>query len=254
MYTRIKTAAEIEAMRTGGRILAEVLEILKTKVAPGINAMELDKIAAKELRALGAEAAFLGYQGFPGSICISVNEEVVHGIPHGGKVIKKGDIVSLDFGVRYKGMITDAAVSLPAGHAQRQIIELIKYTEHSLYEGISVIKPGVRAGDIGYVIEKVLSKHGYGIVRDLVGHGVGHEVHEEPNIPNFGRRHTGPELAHGMTLAIEPMATLGREAVKIDPDGWTVRTLDGSMAAHFEHTVLITEDSAEVLTLAPQAP
>lgn len=252
MYTRVKTADEIKAMSHGGRILANVLQNLKRKVVPGIATEELNNIAAKEIKSQGAEPAFLGYQGFSGSICISVNDEVVHGIPRGDKIISNGDLVSLDLGVRYKGMITDSAISVIAGDSgDRRLDDLVRYTEQSLLEGLAVIKHGVHAGDIGFAIEKVLNKQGYGIVRELVGHGVGHEVHEDPNIPNYGRKNTGPKLVRGMTLAIEPMATLGREAVKVDPDGWTVRTSDGSIAAHFEHTVLITEDGYEVLTLAP---
>jgi methionyl aminopeptidase len=248
MYTRVKTLPEIEAMRTGGRILAQVLDTLKPRVTAGISTKELNDIAAAELKALGAQAAFLGYQGFPESICISVNDEVVHGIPSRDNIIKDGDIVSLDFGVMYKGMITDAAISVVCGRGTHQVKDLLKYTEQSLYEGLSVIKNGCHAGDIGQAVQQVLDKHRYGIIRELVGHGVGHAVHEDPNIPNYGRKNTGPELVAGMTLAIEPMATLGREAVVVDPDGWTVRTRDGSWAAHFEHTVLVTDEGFEILT------
>lgn len=255
MYTKVKTAAEVDAMRESGRILAAVLTWLKPKITEGISAGELNDLAARELQALGGQAAFLGYQGFPGSICISVNDEVVHGIPRGDKILTNGDIVSLDLGVLYKGMITDSAVSVVCGAVGNgKNSDLVMYTDQALQEGLSVIKDGCRTGDIGHAIQKVLDKQGYGIVRDLVGHGVGHEVHEDPNIPNFGRKNTGPVLQAGMTVAIEPMATLGREAVAIDPDGWTVRTRDGSAAAHFEHTVLITEDGCEVLTLAQAAP
>ena len=254
MYTRVKTEDEIEAMRTGGRMLAAVLQLLKTKVSAGISTGQLDEIAARELKALGGEAAFLRYEGFPRSICISVNDEVVHGIPREDKIIKDGDIISLDLGVRYKGMITDSAITVVCGQGSQRSRDLIRYTEQSLQEGLSVIKDGCRVGDISFAVQKVLEKHNYGIVRDLVGHGVGHSVHEDPNIPNYGRANTGPELKRGMTIAVEPMATLGREAVKIDPDGWTVRTQDRSPAAHFEHTVLVTEAGCEILTLAPEAP
>lgn len=254
MYTRVKTAAEIEAMRTGGRMLATVLNLLKKKVAPGISTGELDEIAARELKALGGEAAFLGYDGYPKSICISVNDEVVHGIPSKDKILQNGDIVSLDFGVRYKGMITDSAITVACGQTAPEVSDLLKYTEESLKEGLAIIKDGCRVGDISYAIQKLLDKKGYGIVRDLVGHGVGHAVHEDPNIPNYGRANTGPELKAGMTIAVEPMATLGGEGIKVDADRWTVRTRDGSLAAHFEHTVLVTKDGFEILTLAPQAP
>jgi methionyl aminopeptidase len=248
MYTRVKTPEEIVNMRESGRMLATVLEALKPEVIPGVSTKQLNDIAERELKSLGGQAAFLGYQGFPESICISVNDEVVHGIPRPTLVIKEGDIVSLDFGVSYKGMITDSAVSVICGPGTKQIQDLLKYTEQALLEGISTIKDGSHVGDIGNSVERILNIHKYGIVRDLVGHGVGHAVHEDPNIPNWGRKNTGPKLVAGMTIAVEPMATLGRDAVIIDPDGWTVRTRDGSLAAHFEHTVLVTPDGFEILT------
>jgi methionyl aminopeptidase len=248
MYTRVKTDSEIEAMRVSGQMLATVLQALKPKVQPGISTAKLDDIAAKELKALGGQPAFLGYQGFPKVICISVNDEVVHGIPRNDLIIREGDLVSLDFGVSYKGMITDSAITVLCGSGSKQKQDLIRYTEQSLLEGIDVIKDGCHVGDIGHAVQQVLERHKYGIVRDLVGHGVGHAVHEDPNIPNYGRRNTGPVLLKDMTIAIEPMATLGREAVVVDPDGWTVRTEDNSLAVHFEHTVLVTEDGYEILT------
>lgn len=254
MYTRVKTDSEIEAMRESGAMAATVLSLLARELTAGLSAKQLSDMAGKELRKLGGEPAFLAYQGFPEPICISVNDEVVHGIPKSDTLIADGDIVSLDFGVRYKGMITDTAISVICGQntpgykAGKRLSDLLTHTEQSLQEGLAVIKDGCYAGDIGYAVEKVLGKHKYGIVRELVGHGVGHEVHEDPNIPNYGRRHTGAKLVAGMTIAVEPMATLGREAVVIDPDGWTVRTKDGSLAAHFEHTVLITETGCEILT------
>lgn len=254
MYTRVKTNQEIETMRTGGQILAKVLSALTPLVKPGISTKKLNELAAGEIKSRGAEAAFLGYQGFPMSICISVNDEVVHGIPRDDKIINGGDIVSLDLGIRYKGMITDGAVSVVCGRGTKQTQELLKYTEQSLYEALAVIKSGCHAGDIGFAVQKVLDKQRYGIVRDLVGHGVGHDVHEDPNIPNYGCKNTGPKLAAGMTLAIEPMATLGGDGVVLDPDGWTVRTRDGSWSAHFEHTVLITDEACEILTLADSTP
>lgn len=249
MYTRVKTEAEIKHMRESGRILATVLEYLRGQVVGGISTEELDRLAARELKKLGGQAAFLGYQGFPKSICISVNDEIVHGIPKPGTIVQDGDIVSLDFGVSYKGMITDAAISVVCGEGSQQVHDLIKYTEQSLHEGLAVIRDGCHIGDIGAAVEKVLNAHGYGIVREMVGHGVGHAVHEDPNIPNYGRKNTGPKLVAGMTVAIEPMATLGREAIRIDSDGWTARTADGSLAAHFEHTVLVTQDGYEILTV-----
>lgn len=250
MVTRVKTKREITAMREGGLMLAKVLETLRGQLSVGMSTKDISVIADRELKALGGQPAFLGYQGYPEPICVSVNEEVVHGIPKANKIIADGDIVSLDFGVLYKGLITDAAITVIVGSPKSdKHVRLIKYTEASLYEGIDVIKNNVRTGDIGYAIESYLNKNGkYGIVQDLVGHGVGHSVHEDPNIPNYGRANTGPWLLKDMTIAVEPMVTLGSGRVRIAPDGWTVLTEDGSMAAHFEHTVLITEDGAEILT------
>lgn len=249
MQTKIKTATEIEAMRESGRMLATVLQVLKASVQPGMSTKDLANIAARELEALGGKPAFLGYQGFTDVICISVNEEVVHGIPRADKIIASGDIVGLDFGVNYRGMITDAAISVIAGTPRSQEhSKLLVYTERSLMEGIAAVHDRVRTGDIGAAVESILKKQGYGIVRDLVGHGVGHMVHEDPNVPNYGRANTGPWLDAGMTIAIEPMVTLGTDRVVLGKDNWTISTADGSLSAHFEHTVLITEDGAEILT------
>jgi methionyl aminopeptidase len=247
--TKVKTATEIAAMRDSGRMLATVLELLRNQLEVGMNAKQLADMATAELAKLGGQPAFLGYQGFPAVICISLNEEVVHGIPTANKIIKDGDIVSLDFGVVYQGMITDAAISVIAGRPkQRGHIELVKNTAISLEAGIGAVHDQVRTGDIGAAIENSLKKHRYGIVRDMVGHGVGHELHEDPNIPNYGRANTGPWLSAGMTIAIEPMVTLGTDRVQVAGDGWTILTADGSWSAHFEHTVLITGDGAEILT------
>lgn len=249
MQTRVKTPDEIEAMRESGRMLAAVLGILKDKLQPGMSTKDLDDIARTELEALGGQPAFLSYQGFPAVICISVNEEVVHGIPKADKIIQDGDIVGMDFGVSYKGMITDAAISVIAGKPkQKQHIQLLEDTQMALDAGIFAVKDRVRTGDIGFAVESSLKHRRYGIVKDLVGHGVGHHVHEDPNIPNYGRANTGPWLEAGMTIAIEPMVTLGTDRVLVDEDGWTILTADGSWSAHFEHTVLITEDGCEILT------
>jgi methionyl aminopeptidase len=249
MITKVKTAGEIAAMRTSGQMLAKVLQKLQAEIKPGMTTMDLNNIAAKELAALGGEPAFKGYQNFPDVLCVSVNDEVVHGIPRADHVIKDGDIVGMDFGVKYKGMITDAAVSVIAGKPKQQgHIRLLERTKSALETGIAAVHDQVRTGDIGSAIENYLKQYNYGIVRDLVGHGVGHEVHEDPNIPNYGRANTGPWLEKGMTIAIEPMVTLGSEKVYVAPDGWTIKTADKSWAAHFEHTILITEDGAEILT------
>lgn len=249
MVTRIKTVKEITAMREGGCMLATVLQLLKSRLAVGMSTKDLALVAVDELKSLGGQPAFLGYQGFPDVICISVNDEVVHGIPRPDKTIAEGDIVGLDFGVLYKGMITDAAISVIAGKPKTKgHIQLVKDTENALQAGIMAVHNQVRTGDIGAAIESSLKHHQYGIVKDLVGHGVGHQVHEDPNIPNYGRADTGPWLSAGMTIAIEPMVTLGTDKVYVAPDGWTVLTADGSRSAHFEHTVLITEKGAEILT------
>lgn len=249
MQTRVKTAAEISAMRDSGRMLATVLQHLKAHLVVGMSTKDLADLAEVELARLGGEPSFLGYQSFPAVLCVSVNNEVVHGIPSAKKIIKNGDIVSLDFGVTYKGMITDGAISVIAGkpltEAHKRLVDI---TERSLMAGITSVHNQVRTGDIGAAVEAVLNKYKYGIVRDLVGHGVGHYLHEDPNIPNYGRSNTGPWLEKGMTIAIEPMATLGTDQVYVDTDGWTILTADDSWSAHFEHTVLITEDGAEILT------
>jgi len=249
MITRIKTKQELAAMRESGRMLATVLQTLQEQLRPGMTTKDLALIAARELEKLGGQPSFLGYQGFPDVICISVNDEVVHGIPRADKIINEGDIVGLDFGVTYKGMITDSAVSVIAGKPKTKgHIQLLKDTEAAMHAGIGAVHDQVRTGDIGAAVEKSLKHRPYGIVRDLVGHGVGHEVHEDPNIPNYGRPDTGPWLSAGMTIAIEPMVTLGTDRVLVAPDGWTILTADSKWSAHFEHTVLITESGAEILT------
>lgn len=254
MHTKIKTASEIESMRVSGRLLATVLATLKEAVQPGMTTKDLAELAKRELRGTGGQPAFLGYPGlpeapdFPDVICVSLNDEVVHGIPSKDRIIKSGDIISMDFGVTYDGMITDAATSLVVGASDPKKDALLNTTKKSLQAGINMLKNGVRVGDVSSAIEAVLTKGKYSIVRDLVGHGVGHELHERPDIPNYGKKGTGPELSAGMTIAIEPMATLGGFKVYVDTDGWTVRTDDRSLSAHYEHTVLITEDGHEILT------
>jgi methionyl aminopeptidase len=250
MLTSVKNSSEIAAMRESGRMLATVLQMLKKQTAIGMSTKDLANIATSELKKLGGLPAFLGYQGFPDVLCTSINQEVVHGIPSMNRILQAGDIVSLDFGVIYKGMITDGAISFIVGKPKSQkYVDLVKYTEQSLLEGIATVKNGVRTGDIGAAIERELNKHHYGIVRDLVGHGVGHELHEDPNIPNYGRANTGERLKKHMTVAIEPMSTLGSDRVYIANDGWTVVTWDDSWSAHFEHTVLIGDNDAEILTV-----
>ncbi|HUD03674.1 MAG TPA: type I methionyl aminopeptidase [Patescibacteria group bacterium] len=244
---QIKTQAEIELMRESGQILAIVLNKVIDAVQPGITTKELAVIADNEVRRLGAEPAFLGYSGFPDVICISINDQVVHGIP-GGQVIKKGDIVSLDFGVKFKGMVTDSARSILVNSTDTIRQKLIDGTQKSLNAGIAVVKSGKHIGDIGAAVQAVLESYGLGVVRDLVGHGVGRLVHEDPDVPNYGNSGTGPELSSGMTIAIEPMSTLGSYEVYTAADGWSVVTKDGSLSAHFEDTILVTEAGSEILT------
>lgn len=247
MFTRIKTAQEIVAIRQSGQILAAVLKLVDKTVEAGMSGKDVAELAAKELKALGGRPSFLGFMGFPDVICISVNDAVVHGIPNKQEFVA-GDVVGFDFGVTFNGMITDSAFTKVVGQGSGKVNRLITETERSLYKGIEQVKDGVRTGDIGAAIQKVLDKANLGIVRDLVGHGVGHEVHEDPNIPNYGPAGVGSILKKGMTIAIEPMATLGDFYVTVDKDNWTVRTLDHSLSAHFEHTVLITDDGYEILT------
>lgn len=249
MQTRVKTSEEIKAMRHSGKLLATVLATLSEALEPGMTTKDLSEIAKRELRSTGGQPTFLGQYGFQDVLCVSVNDEVVHGIPSTQKTINEGDLVSMDFGVTYDGMITDSAITVIAGtDANPKAKQLVRDTQSSLMAGIAVLRHGVHVGDIAAAVQAVLERGGYGIVRDLVGHGVGHELHEEPNIPNTGKAGTGPKLLKGMTIAIEPMATLGTHKIFVDKDEWTVRTLDGTRSAHFEHTVLITETGAEILT------
>lgn len=250
MKTKIKTNSEIANLRIGGRMLAEVLAICSRASVSGVTTKELADLASRELNALGGKPAFLGYNGFPDVICISLNDEVVHGIPSNKRQIQDGDILSLDFGVNYNGMITDSAISLIVGNKSTyQKAKLLNTTKAALDQGIAAVIGGVKVGDIAHAIETVLQAADLGVVRELVGHGVGHQLHEEPNIPNYGQAGSGPQLQSGMTIAIEPMATLGGYRIVFDHDGWTVRTADHSLAAHFEHTVLITDVGSEILTI-----
>ncbi len=243
----VKTPAEIENMRKSGKILGEILRVLSKAIKAGMKTKELDDLASSELKKHDAEAAFLGYQGFPASLCVSINEEIVHGIP-GERVLGEGDIVGLDFGVKYKGMITDGAVTVGVGEVSHPARQLLEDTHDALYDAIAVIKPGIMIGDVSYAIEETLTSTGLSVVEGLSGHGVGRELHEDPEVPNFGRPGTGPKLQAGMTIAVEPMASTGKGKIKIADDGWTVETADGSLAAQFEHTVLVTESGCEILT------
>lgn len=247
MKTRIKTPEEIVAMKTSGQYLAEILLILQDAIKPGITTRDLDILAKQELDKRNVEAAFLHYNGFPAHICISVNEEIVHGIPS-DRVIQQGDIVCLDFGVKFQGMITDSAVTVPVGEVSAQTKHLLKITKQALYNAIDVIRDGVRVGDIGAAIGDTLAEGGLKVLHDLGGHGVGHQVHEDPMILNFGTQGTGEVLRAGMTIALEPIASLGTHGMYLKDDGWTYITDDHSLSAQFEHTILITEKGSEILT------
>jgi methionyl aminopeptidase len=244
-----KSLSEIQTMREGGKKLAVILNGLAEKVAPGITAKDISKIAAAQIKKAAMQPVVLGYEGFPDVICISVNEGVVHGIPN-NKSFKEGDVVKLDLTLGYKSLVVDSAITVVVGNPSPDVKRLVEGTKKSLDAGIAAIKgSGTRVGDIGSAVQKVLDHYKLGVIRDMVGHGVGYGIHEDPNIPNYGVSGTGPILSAGMTIAIEPMATLGDWRINIAKDGWTVATRDGSLGAHFEHTVLITEKSAEILTI-----
>lgn len=235
-------------MRRAGQIVAAVLQHLRDNIKPGQATAELAAMAKTQLEELGGEAAFWGYEGFPDVICISVNEEIVHGVP-GSRRIAAGDLVGLDFGARYQGMIADGAITVPVGDVSSDQLRLLKGTQEALKAGIAQARAGNRVGDISHAIEAALRNHDLGVVEDLTGHGVGHAVHEQPSIPNFGPAGHGMRLEAGMTLAIEPMASLGATAIGYAADGKTIVTADGSWAAQFEHTILVTSADPEILTL-----
>ncbi len=244
-----KSTTEITVMRVAGSIVAAVLEELKRMVSPGVTLIELDRHAEKLTIDYGARPAFKGYHGFPASLCTSVNEQVVHGIPN-QRVLKDGDIVGLDFGVVYQGFYADSAITVPVGDVTPQIEKLLTTTKEALFKGIAAATSGNRLYDISRVIQEHIETAGFSVVRDFVGHGIGRKMHEDPEIPNFVGNDFNPRLKKGMTLAIEPMANLGTYEVEVDPyDNWTVRTLDRQFSAHFEHTIALTDGKPEILTL-----
>jgi methionyl aminopeptidase len=243
----IKSLREIEQLKRSNAIVAEVFQKLKRVIAPGITTLELDRIAEEVVFSKGAIPAFKGYRGFPATLCVSINEEVVHGIPSQRR-LKEGDIVSLDVGTNLKGYFGDGAITLPVGEVDRTGQRLLEVTEKALYIGIDEAKAGNRLFDISYAIQTWVESHGFSVVRDFVGHGIGMDLHEEPQIPNFGSPHQGPRLEKGMVLALEPMVNEGIYEVKILSDGWTVVTVDGRRSAHFEHTIAITDGEAEILS------
>ncbi|MGD0152417.1 MAG: type I methionyl aminopeptidase [Thermacetogeniaceae bacterium] len=243
----LKSAREISYMREAGRIVALTLQELGKQVKAGITTGELDRFAEEFLRRTGAEPAFLGYQGFPASICASVNEEVIHGIP-GLRKLEIGDIISIDIGSVIHGYYGDASMTFPVGEVSTEAAKLMQVTEQSLYQGIEQATPGHRIGDISAAVQHYVESHGYQVVRDFVGHGIGSHMHEEPQVPNYGKTGLGPRLQPGMVIAIEPMVSVGTYEVALQSNGWTAVTKDQSLSAHFEHTVLITEGVPEILT------
>lgn len=244
----LKSAREIETIRRSGKITAAALTELMEKARPGMTTAELDRIAERAIRGRGGVPTFKGYRGFPASICASVNSEVVHGIP-GSYVLRDGDLLSIDLGTTFEGFVSDSAVTIPIGTIPPNALRLLAVTQECLMIGIAAAKDGGHVGDIGAAVQEHAERNGYGVVRELVGHGVGREMHEEPNVPNYGRRGAGVKMRPGLVIAIEPMITEGAPGVAIREDGWTVVTADGKLAAHFEHTVAVTEEGPKILTL-----
>jgi methionyl aminopeptidase len=245
----LKSSQEIEKMRRAGKVVREVLELVRSHVKPGATTLDLEKVAEARITELGAKPAFKGYHGFPCVLCTSVNNEVVHGIPSKKRVLKEGDIVSVDCGAIVDGFFGDAAITVPVGEKiAPDTARLLEVTEKSLHAGISVVKPGATLGDIGAAVQKVVEAEGFSVVRDFVGHGIGSHMHEDPQVPNFGEAGSGMKLRAGMVIAIEPMVNAGKPNVRVLRDGWTAVTDDGSMSAHFEHTVAVTDTGAKVLT------
>lgn len=243
----IKSASEIALMRHAGRIVAEVLRTLSREVRPGLRTKELDSLTAREVVRLGGVASFLGYRGFPANLCVSINDEIVHGIP-GERIIHEGDIVSLDFGAIFQGFQADAALTIPVGKVSPEVTELLEVTRNALQVGIRAARSGNRIGDISAAIQNYSESRGFSVVREYSGHGIGRDLHEEPQIANFGSAGQGLLLRPGMTIALEPMVNIGGWKTRVATNNWTVLTVDGSLSAHFEHTIVITDGEAEVLT------
>ncbi|MFZ2958974.1 MAG: type I methionyl aminopeptidase [Candidatus Ozemobacteraceae bacterium] len=249
----LKSKNEIEIMQENGSILANVLEGVKLLAKPGISTLELDQFSEDGIRRAGAVPAFKGYRGYKATLCCSINQEVVHGIPSAKRKLVEGDIISLDIGLKKDGLFADMAVTIPIGRVKSEVLHFLEVSEQSLWAGIRQASPGNRLGDISHAVQRQAEKHGFSVVRDYVGHGVGRQLHEEPVLPNFGPAKTGPRLEVGMVLAIEPMVNMGGYAVRVLGDGWTVVTTDGSLSAHFEHSVAVTERGPLVLTNRSEA-
>ena len=243
-----RSAAELDRMRAAGRLVGEVLTALSSRVAPGVTTAELDEIAEKMIMDAGAIPAFKGYHGYPATICASINEEVIHGIPSGQRLLREGDVLSIDVGASLEGYFGDSAITVPVGQVSEEAARLLRVTEEALYKAIAVARPGGRVSDIGHAVQKHVEAYGFSVVREFVGHGIGQRMHEEPQVPNYGEAGRGPRLTEGMVLAIEPMVNAGKPAVKVLSDGWTAVTRDKSLSAHFEHTVAITAGEAWILT------
>ncbi len=242
-----KSPREIESLKKSNQIVALILEEIRRYIKPGITTIEIDRLAEKLIKKYHCAPAFKGYRGFPASICVSVNEQIVHGIP-GKRRLKEGDIVSLDLGVKLDGFFGDAAITVPVGKIDPESQKLLRVTKEALYKGIERAQLGRRLSDISHAIQSWVEKHGFSVVRDFVGHGIGKNLHEEPQIPNFGRPNFGPRLKEGMVLALEPMVNIGSYEVKILDDGWTAVTADGSRSAHFEHSIAVTKDGPLILS------
>ena len=249
----LKSPREIQAMRKAGRITAQARALAGSMIKPGVTTKEIDKAVRDFIKSYGAKPSFLGYGGFPGSACISVNDEVIHGIP-GPRVLREGDIVSVDVGAVVDGYHGDCAATFPCGQVSDEALRLIAVTEQSFWEGIKFARPGFRVSDISHAVQQYVEANGCSVVREYVGHGVGAKLHEAPEVPNYGPAGHGPRLVPGMTLAVEPMVNAGDKAIQVLKDGWTVKTLDGSLSAHYENSILITEGEAEVLTTVEELP
>ena len=245
---RIKTPEQIKIMAEGGKILSQIMKDLEKIVKSGITTKELDRVAETLIFKSGGKPSFKNYDGFPFTLCTSVNQEIVHAVPSNRK-LKEGDILSLDLGMKYKGFHTDMALSLPVGKTSPEVQRLIRVTKKSLKRGINKIRPGITIGDIGNTIQRYVEGQGYSVVRELCGHGIGEDLHEEPQILNFGKRHTGPQIKEGMVLCLEPMITVGDWKLKKSKDGYGFETKDSSLSCHFEHTIAVTKNGAKVLTV-----
>lgn len=245
---QIKTPEEIKIMAEGGKLLAKVMKELEKKVQPGITTNELNRLAESLILKSKGKCSFEGYDGFPACLCTSVNEQIVHGMPS-GRILKEGDIIGLDLGILSKGFHTDMAVTLPVGRIDPEIQRLIRVTKKALKRGIKKVRPGNTFGDVGNTIQRYVEDQGFNVVRDLCGHGIGREIHEDPKIFNYGKRHTGPEIKEGMVICIEPMVTVGDWKLKKSSDGSGYETQDGSLSCHFEHTIAVTKNGAKILTV-----